>query len=394
VASLDDEIRYYDREFWEKLRVDLYELYKCTQRILTFYEALTKRISQRASGDYELLKILVGGFDVEKCVFEERALGAFYNAVYGVGVKDLHKLCTMLKTVDVEKALEHAGVGVRETAFLAHVKAIHSLLKPLFKPVEESIDVSAEAGFSLVEEFLNKARRLLPLYNKATFFIQSLGSGLPRYYAEVVYPKLFNEEAKVALREVGAEVEVRYVPNIPDETWRQRYAIVGLTKTSEMYKVYKLIPTIYRLFSGYPSDAPFYALRSYFQLEDEAKKYYDLYMGKVRGALTDKESENLLWRLRLTPAWDPEGVYRDAFQECYTEARRAYKVLPDCSPSETCHRRLATVGGWAVPLDNLASGVGYHRVFQVLSPLTLSGLAAVDENGGVVTIYGLFFAHD
>lgn len=390
MASLDDEIRYYDREFWEKLRVDLYELYKSTRRILAFYDALTKRISQRASGDYELLKILVGGFDVEKCLFEERALGAFYNAVYGVGVKDLHKLCTMLKTVDIEKALEHAGIEVREATFLTYVKAVYSLLKPLFKPVEESIDVSAEAGFSLVEEFLNKARRLLPIYNKATFFIQSLGSGLPRYYAEAVYPKLFNEEVKAALREVGVEVDVRYVPNIPDETWRQRYTIVGLAKTSEMYKVYKLIPTIYRLFSGYLSNA----LRSYFQLEDEAKKYYNLYMGKVRGALTDKESEQVLWRLRLTPTWDPEGAYRNAFQDCYTEARRICRELPNCSPSEICHRRLATVSGWAVPLDDLASGVGYHRVFQVLSPLTLSGLTAVDENGGVVTIYGLFFAHD
>ena len=132
----------------------------------------------------------------------------------------------------------------------------------------EKADTVAEA----LADTLTWARKLLPLYNPVSFFIQSLYS-IPRYYAQQAYPSLPRLE-QLLEEKLATRIETIYEPDIANREVREKTTIIGITKDSTALSILKAIHIVYKLSQSW-------SLNKYFNVEDEFKKYIEMYKNKL-----------------------------------------------------------------------------------------------------------------
>jgi len=223
------------------------------------------------------------------------------------------------------------GVGIIETSTTIRIIAdIHAELKALFPTTAvEETEFNAERGPELIGEFLNTAMGLLPLYNRLSFFIQSLGCGVPRFYFEKAYPSLAADEK--LLEKHGVVLETRYMPNVPDEELKRRLAIVGLKEGSAGRHIYNAIQRIYDLFS-------LYEVKKYFNIENQRERYCK--------------------------------AYEDITKEVEEKLRQIRRVYGTYRPGYARVDAITTELKWS-----------YQEVFNTLAPLMYIGVACVDKEG-------------
>jgi len=332
--SVEKELGYVDEAAWGKYFEEWRKLYDLTQRILAVYRRLSLDAQKRGRElealleNYEYLKALLGGYRLDKCGFEEKALGAFYKDIFGFYVRDDGRLCTLVKSVGPEKAVAELGISVFETSAIRTVDAIRRELEALFPTTAvEEVEFNADRGPELIREFLNTAMGLLPLYNKLSFFIQSLGCGVPKFYFEKAYPSLAVNEK--LLEKHGIVLETRYTPNVPDEELKRRLAVVGLKEGSIGHRLYNAIQRIYDLFS-------LYEVRKYFGEKDLLKDQRDIYCNTYDYVIKD--------------AREKLGLIR------YARSRYIDEIVKEF--------------GWS-----------YQEIFNTLAPLMFIGIICVDKDG-------------
>jgi len=331
--SVEEVLGYADEAAWGKYFEEWRKLYDLAQRILAVHRRLSLDAQKRGRElealleNYEYLKALLGGYRLDKCGFEEKALGAFYKDIFGFYVRDDGRLCALVKSVGPEKAVAELGVNTSETDTIKAVTAIYvELLNvPSLTGAADETEFNAERGPELIREFLNTAMGLLPLYNKLSFFIQSLGCGVPRFYFEKAYPSLAAN--KKLLEKHGVVLETRYTPNVPDEELKRGLAVVGLKEGSAGLHIYNAIQRIYDLFD-------LYELKKYFGIESQREKYCKTYEHIIKGVIQQR------------------GI------------------------------TLTSLTGY---IDNVAKDLkwSYQEVFNTLAPLMFIGILCVDKNGFV-----------
>jgi hypothetical protein len=277
-----DGIEYTKDEWWNGSLASLDEAYSELAGLLAAREELVSRLSSgdlrallASADDRDLvLRIVVGGMkeeclskpvsdsDVRNC-FKENSIAAFYRDVLGIGMeyqqlaKFLNRWRQLGPKDDVSKAGEDirfslsSGSGVVE--LLNEIKrllagAYGHLQRKL--PEAKRIEVKrAEDLPDSFRDFLNDAVNLLPLYNRFTFFIQSLNF-TPKVYLKLMYcDDLFGERAQDLMNRHG----IRLIPKLQSRIWKgvseldDDFTIIGHAPNSFGDYLVKVIHNIYKL---------------------------------------------------------------------------------------------------------------------------------------------------
>lgn len=243
------QFRYWDPTWWENyFKNDLYNLYRSLHCLNKYKELIIKEI--QGAGDLKGLleknydfwiKVFMGGVKKE-CVkighvtwwdcIPENSIVAFYRKVMGIQFSedDMNKyIAKVMGGVDVKSAGEDIQPSIYRT------RDLYDDLRRVFEQREigELIGKSEPEcnvelkdpmdAINLYIEFINNVRRILPLYNDVSFFIQSLHS-TPRFYIKQVYGnEIFSNNTQQTLQRYG--IKLRTLINAPKGL--EEYDMVG-----------------------------------------------------------------------------------------------------------------------------------------------------------------------
>lgn len=244
-------------------------------------------------------KMILGGFDVEKKGYRERALGLFYWIYLGIGVEPegLEKFSSRIMEGDPpETAGKDIQVKIKgsQLRILQLFNALESQLREAVsmvgvEPQEKSYNArDPTAPLKALANLLNKARAILPLYNKHSFILQSFNS-TPTFYLENVYKislkpaggdsiEVRDSDVKKLFHDYGIRLKIALAPDIKSETERLRRAVVTHAEESLGEKIVNIISIIYALFNIIYDIQSKGAHYTFFKgVDDEFLKYLDNY---------------------------------------------------------------------------------------------------------------------
>lgn len=252
-------------------------------------------------------RMILGGFDVEKKGYRERALGLFYWIYLGIGVEPegLEKFSSRIMEGDPpESAGKDIQVKIKGSQ-VPSLQQLQLLIQQLFNALESQLrDAVSMVGVEPQEKsynardpmaplkalanLLNKARAILPLYNKHSFILQSFNS-TPTFYLENVYKislkpaggdsiEVRDSDVKKLFHDYGIRLKIALAPDIKSETERLRRAVVTHAEESLGAKIVNIISIIYALFNIIYDIQSTGAHYAFFKgVDDEFSKYLDNY---------------------------------------------------------------------------------------------------------------------
>ncbi|MFA4647761.1 hypothetical protein P8X24_11040 [Pyrococcus kukulkanii] len=273
-----EEIRYFDEGAWrDYFTKNIAKFYASVKRFLKIRELLKKEAENRSVG--ELIK-------ENPSLWKEIFFGSdFYKKFYGIAIKeeDIEKINTrVVGGKSLEEACEYVAPSIQETEVVAITKDIESSLDKIYekleieKPTVEIEDevTKIETLIKAVRDVLNDGKALLPLYNPISFFIVSIYS-IPKYYAENIYPRLFEEETRRTLERYGIVIGKIAGPDLPGEALNDKLNIMGLVDGCPGWLIWKIIMDIYELFKKSE-------VLEYFNAIDEFARYVEVQGGQLK----------------------------------------------------------------------------------------------------------------
>ena len=190
MSEFDKAIHYYDDNVWKRyFSIDLAEFYRNVKGLIVLRDKLRNELISDTVGNLVSKSetdraILLGGFRADgKQPFTENSLALFYKKVFGIGIgdEDLIKVITRLKegetieeaSLDIRVKVEETPVITRLKKLLAKLELIYTILKGVVERPEPKNFNSKDplSGVEALGEVLNAGKKLLPLYNPLSFFI-------------------------------------------------------------------------------------------------------------------------------------------------------------------------------------------------------------------------------
>jgi len=363
----DEQIKYYEDEAWKKyFGTDLAEFYSNIEGFLALRDELIKHIADKTvdeliaeSNIYK--EMLLGGVTTEnEGLYHENSLARFYKECIGISIAELQRIISRLREgLTLESATEGIGCKIEDTPIIEIIRKISAKLKYIYRylrlPVEkkEYKNNDSLSALRALKDVLNAGKKLLPLYNPLSFFINSIYS-IPRFYAKEAYPKLFDEETKNVLSRYGIYLETLIEPDFPDEKIRHEREIIGLVKNSVGYILREIIFDIYRIFQ-------LDIIKKFFNIEDEFSKFIKINAGKLRENIVIDNFLSIIDRLQ-------EEQDSDYYQDI--RLPKGYKCI---SP----------IGYLILSGGNIGGDISYTEFIAFLAPLMFLGFASIRPVKGV-----------
>ena len=321
---LDDKIKYYDEETWKHyFNNDLANLYASVEGFISLREEIKAELEGKLVNSIINEKsfyrsVIFGGLQgKEDEPFVSNALARFYWEVFGVGLDhdDASKIISRMKDGStLESAAADISCSVVSTNVISRLSELFSKLQAIFKmqkgvvekPSPKKVEVKDENfGLKALKSILDAGKVILPLYNPASFFVNSLYS-IPYFYAKEAYPKLFEEGTMTLLRKYGLQLTSLLEPDIPDERIREERKIIGWVDGSVGVLIREVILDIYSLFS-------MDVISSFFNIEDEFNKYVRSSIDRLKGSIVKELFSDVISKIEsvsFTQNLDDKGRCR------------------------------------------------------------------------------------
>jgi hypothetical protein len=272
------EVNYRNEDWWRDFFVKPFtEFYSTVSGFIYARRGLLGSLSnlQQAFNDPKYgalaLEILLGGVNpdcVAKASVDENcipgnSMASFYRRILGIGL-DLDSLNRLLNTYRyyaaggqgydynaLSKASSGIGVKELESRVMNIVNELYSTVSSILSTANinppEPKRYAVNGARDLVDAFIevyNSGMKLLPLYNKVTFFTQSLIA--PKPYLKLMYcDDIFNGSVNLMYR-YGFGLGDILTPGLNEELNRE-WAIVGHKKGSTGDLIMKLLSSLYQL---------------------------------------------------------------------------------------------------------------------------------------------------
>ena len=291
-------IEYWSEDVWRSyFNTTIYDLYVSASRLVSLYEKLTSEYRTYRSAEQiernELKRLLIGG--LAESGFVENALAVFCKEIFGISLEEIETITTRLKEgIPLESALSGIKITIEPSSdFISTLRSIYKNLKAVYVRLEDIPGIKTppyEVGVAeedydeflkkpehFVGAFLQKSLEFLPLYNKYTFFINSIWS-IPAFYLYEAYKRL--EESKEVLRSFGIMPEILLEPDYLDEKLRKERAILGLPEGSVGDIIHSILMDIYALFQHE-------TIQRFFDVKDELKEWVTIMKEKLKEAIVN-----------------------------------------------------------------------------------------------------------
>jgi len=272
------EVNYRNEDWWKEFFTkDFAEFYSTVSGFIHARRGLLGSLSnlQQAFNDPKYgalaLEVLLGGVNpdcVAKASVDEEcipgnSMAGFYRRILGIGL-DLDSLNRLLNTYRyyaaggqgydynaLSKASSGIGVKELESRVMNIVNELYSTVSSILSTANinppEPKRYAVNGARDLVDAFIevyNSGMKLLPLYNKVTFFTQSLIA--PKPYLKLMYcDDIFNGSVNLMYR-YGFRLSDILTPGLNEELNRE-WAIVGHKKGSTGDLIMKLLSSLYQL---------------------------------------------------------------------------------------------------------------------------------------------------
>jgi len=376
----EDKIPYDKPEKWDEYLEKLLDLHSVVKGLMEHYRQLKEELVDKPLK--QVVKthrtIIFGGFYADKeTPYSEEALARFYRDIAGIGITDeeAKQIASRIREgAQLEDAVEGVKIKANETNVMGLVKQMEDLLDNIV----DSIDIVEQLGVEekeprnygepsstgLVNAFkdlLYYSRRILPLYEPLSFFIQSLYS-IPRFYLNHVYKNIYDPQVRNMLKDkIGLEELVTILePDIPQPLRNER-AIIGLEPGTPPHQILELIYTIYKLFRCKE-------LKKFYNIDDEFTKYVNTYKDRLERA-TRKYSKMLNVIYRYSSVYcrrskEPFILSIDG-ECCYLETKGACLVL------------IKEAAKYVYTSSENGEDLQYRDFVTVMAPAMFVGLAQV-----------------
>ncbi|MFP3239217.1 MAG: hypothetical protein RXQ00_08405 [Caldivirga sp.] len=272
------EVNYRNEDWWREFFIKPFtEFYSTVSGFIHARRGLLGSLSnlQQAFNDPKYgalaLEVLLGGVNpdcVAKASVDEEcipgnSMAGFYRRILGIGL-DLDSLNRLLNTYRyyaaggqgydynaLSKASSGIGVKELESRVMNIVNELYSTVSSILSTANinppEPKRYAVNGARDLVDAFIevyNSGMKLLPLYNKVTFFTQSLIA--PKPYLKLMYcDDIFNGSVNLMYR-YGFRLSDILTPGLNEELNRE-WAIVGHKKGSTGDLIMKLLSSLYQL---------------------------------------------------------------------------------------------------------------------------------------------------
>jgi len=382
------------------------DVYSRVKGFLNMYDTIRREITMKTLNQFVMddryLELLLGGLrdNLDK-PFPEDAMVNFTADILGVKVTE-STAREIVARVRNGETLETACRDLRPEILEEpdHIKLLRLLAKELHEALEKTGKTlselhayrfeKAESIAKALADTLTWARKLLPLYNPTSFFIQSLYS-IPHYYAQQAYPGLPRLE-RLLEEKLATRVETIYEPDIANQRIREQTKIIGISKDSAALSILKAVYITYKLFQVQK-------LEKHFSVEDEFKKYAEVYKDKITELMRAKKKSKELLKLRCTSVYSleeqrqidlisPYGVFAAPYER-YDEVETRYTFKAwrtTCGISLGSNVALESVTGNYSPYDSYVDryrvNISWIEFVNIMAPLMFLGLAYIRPREG------------
>lgn len=384
---LDDKIKYYEEDVWKRyFNNDLANLYSSVEGFISLREEIKadlegKLVNSIINEKSFYKSVFFGGLqDKEDKPFVDNALARFYWDVIGIGIdRDaVSKIISRMKEGStLESAASDFSCSVVSTEFVSRVSELFSKLQAVFKmlsgvvekPGPKKIEVKDEKfGLEALKNILDAGKAILPMYNPISFFIKSLYS-IPYFYAKEAYPRLFDEDTMALLKKYGLQLIDLLEPDIPDEKIREERKIIGWADGSVGILVREIILDVYSLFS-------MNVLSSFFNIEDEFKKYVKDRIDQLRGSIVKDLFSDVIPKIDSVDSTQ----YFDEKKRCELPSELHFRYSDEYGKREYYHGIIkgGNVGiGHGHNFEDKSYKMNYSEFIAFLAPQMLLGLAYI-----------------
>ena len=384
---LDDRIKYYEEETWKRyFNNDLANLYARVEGFISLREEIKaeldgKPINSIINEKSFYKSVFFGGLQgKEDKPFVDNGLARFYGEVFGLGLNrdDVSKIISRMKdgstlesaAADISCSVVSTDVVSRLSELFSKLQAIYRMLKGVVEePNPKKVEVKDENfGLEALKSVLDAGKSILPLYNPASFFVNSLYS-TPYFYAKEAYPRLFEESTIDLLRKYGLLLTDLLEPDIPDERVREERKIIGWAEGSVGVLIREVILDVYSLFS-------MDVISSFFNIEDEFNKYVKSCTDWLRGSIVKDLFSDVISKIEhvaSTQSFDDKG-------RCKLSSDFRFQYSDNYGKSEYYQGIIngGEVGiGGGSNFENKNYKMSYSEFIAFLAPQMLLGLAYI-----------------
>jgi len=357
---LDDRIKYYEEETWKRyFNNDLANLYASVEGFISLREEIKAEVEgehvNSIINEKSFYKsVFFGGLQgKEDKSFVDNGLARFYGEVFGLGLNrdDVSKIISRMKdgstlesaAADISCSVVSTDVVSRLSELFSKLQAIYRMLKGVVEePNPKKVEVKDENfGLEALKSVLDAGKSILPLYNPASFFVNSLYS-IPYFYAKEAYPRLFEESTIDLLRKYGLSVGVL---------------------------IREVILDVYSLFS-------MDVISSFFNIEDEFNKYVKSCTDWLRGSIVKDLFSDVISKIEhvaSTQSFDDKG-------RCKLSSDLRFRYSDNYGKSEYYQGIIngGEVGiGYGREFENKDYKMSYSEFIAFLAPQMLLGLAYI-----------------